>query len=618
MISWNRQGDYYVEKLHHTALRNSVVFNCRSNNERRPVTVKRINIFHYSNDDIFISLMSSYFRKNEFYDVCLRLIQSDIYNFDREKDEIRIKLNSPDTFKQLIAVFNYFNDEIIEFPSILILELQQIWDNSFKENKKSTDIYQHVIPENGMTNKFVNPAKKDSRELLKLLYKKEKDISEKKYHQLLVGGEDPNQKDISGYTTALRLTLALTSNIYLKMGINYGGKPFAHEDEMCESVVERVKKCYDYPSAQFPKSFWKERLDLLLTNPFSQPQKSLSPIRLEKIDYSSNENQVIKNIYFNNMAIKTITTRAFDVSLEDKNNVLFPHFKAVFKPGRDQKIRAIFEEGLFGKTKFIELIYDQRNPKKIIGYNAFEMIMDDKQNDDFKDRLTLHVIFSALDPNYRRCGLIPLTTIGLAFAISGIYPSLVTGLCCTAISIATFSVLQSFILFPKYKTPASRKFVREKLAKTIYDDSEYEDDMTMKSIVKEDVSVYDSYQKLTSNPFTNCLYYAMLGLTAEEMENPTGKTEGLGVFLYMLVDFLNYINYNAMLNTFGINFKEEIDPFTEAVKPFICKLLNKNPENKPRQFWDSKDLFWKNKKTAVCRMEEHDNTDASVKIYSRL
>lgn len=622
MFSWHREGNYYLTKKYDLAylnsldqakvpqdrrIKNNVYFVNRNIHSKEPVTVKSVEVIRYKNNQVFVRFIPSYFKKDEFFKICEKLIKSyKTYYPSIMSNEIEIALTKK-ALNELYTVFEYFNKTAIEFPDVLQQELEQILTDNSKGSKAGTDVYQHIIPENGIIEDFVNPDREYSDELINLLLKN-KTLTQSKVSELLVNGEPPNQS--MGMATPLKLALPLFSPEIIRLLLTYGANPNKY-DMFYETFTEKVQWYLDNTSNNHEKSILEKIMNMLNSTSSISNVKSLSKIK--EIRLASSKNEFNRSIQFTNgEMITTYLKSSNHLDSREKEN-LFNYFSSVFNTGNSsekENLKSIFEDDFFGDMHLIEII---KRENQIIGFNVFELMpWIDKENDKNKDHITLHVIYSVLNPAYRGSGLIDLSTFGFAFAIHGVYPSIVTSLYCTAITPASFDVMQFYKFFPKYKTPKISNDVLHLLKKIYGDELKYVDDKTMKSYVIENVGINNHYKKMSHKHFLGELYEAIIDHKNGDTREKRGAT-----LLSHTSDVSNFNTLDHKLARLGVTFRSHLYSFSKALAPFISNILGKTPEQAPFYLYDTADLFWKNKQTPIIPEKPLNSKDESFR-YSRL
>lgn len=587
--SWYRDGDFYQKIQLNQYISNRVTFR----NARFVTIISEINvIFNRYNLTISLEPSPDDTKTEEVLDACRNLMKPEYYNVSQGPYTSYVKINLSETdsviLKQVFAVFKYFNDKYaaVEFPAVLITELNQIWGYCYQESDSILDIYQHVIPENGMTYAYPNPDKVKRGGLIELFRKNEEDISLYEYKKRLTQGANPHEVGHGGTSAVWHAVLAKSIKFLIDI-LFYGGNPFIRIKGH-RSALDWARYGFQHPSLQIPKQAWEDKLNII-TGPFSKLQKPLKdPIKIQKINFSSSVNQVATEISLTDKNLKSILKKSFKLSKAEKDQ-LYDLFSTIFKKAYTKdKLKKIFEEDLVGKNKLIELFFDG---EKLVGFISSELI----QLDPYPDRIIYHVPFSAFLPDYR--GFASLHVFRMLFAIQQTYPSLIVGFYCTAISKASYDAIEPFLYFPKYKPPSTNldEFMVS-LLKEIYGDEldYYSDDTT--SYVKENVSVAETYQKkYDKNDIMQYKFNEMLGLKEEDLKK-MDSTSARGITILFFADHLNFIRCCHRL---PIDFPKYLREFKETVRPMICALVGKEPDKRAPYLLESLSLFWLNEKKPV-------------------
>ena len=514
--------------------------------------------------------------------------------------EIIIKLDSFKALQCLFTVLHHFNTtrETIYFPTEIIQELTNIFDFHKKSKRK---IYRHNLPTTILNAAYINPERKESRNLLKELYKY-KDFSLQEIIKGLRMGEDPNQCDNTSVVAHAILSFPV---ILLKWLMVYGGDVFhpAYRDDL--SPLEYALK-YDR----------KEHLNLIsLTLSALKKSPRESKLSINKIEFSADSDHVNTFIEFNNIkTLKTSLKKSTQLSeWEEKElyKMFAEHFNAF---SSEENIKTIFQEDIL-ENKLLELIFDLEFPKKLIGFAVYELFMEE-------DILTIHIVFVALLNEYRGYAIISLLSLGFVFSTSLIAENFIVDSIFIAIDYNSYRLVENFLHSPMHAY-FDRKLIKKKLVRIFGEkDLRYfengimnyiEDNIMVRSNPEfSSVNDQNSEQNIRKSFFNE----EILGLKKEVKETkPLGNQKLPGGSIFFQATYRNFLQLCEVIKlTLGVDLNLHIPLYAYALQPMLCKLLN-IPKIKIEKlsFYDSESLFFNNKKYRIVIKNIDENLYSSVR-----
>ncbi len=507
------------------------------------------------------------------------------YNpIDNGIDEIIVKLDGFKALQYLLAVLHHFNTsrETIYFSTEIIQELKDIFHFHHNPIKK---IYQHSLPTTNLNSVYINPERKESKALLKELYKY-RDFSLQEIINGLQMGENPNQCDNSSVVThAMSFPVTV-----LKWLMIYGGDVFhpAYRDDL--SPLEFALK-YDC----------KEHLNFIsLTLSSLKRSPRESKLAINKIEFSPNPDQINTFIEFNNCkTIKTCLKKSIQLS-EWEEKALFEIFYKHFNSSSvDENIEAIFQEDVL-ENKLLELIFDIELPNKLIGLIVYEPFIEN-------DTLTVHIVFVALLNEYRGYAIISLLSLGFVFSVSLIASDFIVDAIYIAIDYNSYRLTENFLHSPMHAY-FDKKAIKQKLVRIFGEKdlryfengiTSYIEDNVLVRPSSENSIAYD--QKEEQNIKKSFFNEEILDLKKEIKKNESiSNQKPRGGTIYFQATYRNFLELREVIKKLGVDLNLHLPLYANVLQSMLCKLLN-IPKIKIEKlsFYDSESLFFNNKKFRI-------------------
>lgn len=520
--------------------------------------------------------------------------------------EILIKLTASEALTQLVAIFDYYNSqyEITPFPPEIIQEFKSIW--SFFHGKFEKSSHRHIISTNYRAHAYVNPNRETSYALIGEL-NKFKEFSLKAFINGLIEGENPNQCRLGDTPVVTTAILSFPVEV-LKWLIHYGADVFCPGRQVALSPIEYALEYQRY-----------EHLDFIITY-FSKLRRNPGAsklFRVEKINFIPCSNQVTTTIHFiNHQVIVTQLKKSSDLSETEKNN-LYALFSANFcstDQQREEQLKLIFQEDVL-EEKLIELIIYQGNSEKLIGFIVYELFLD-------KDCITVHIVFTAMLPEYRGYAIISLRSLGLVFAVQLLAPpDFTVGAIYIAIDYNSHRLTEDFLYLPKYYSAVWKKFIEKKLV-DIFGEKHlhYFQNDTVMSYVEDNVLVRKNDLKPIGRNFKEEFFYQeILGLKQDHKVSDGAEQKSRGAPIYFHASDKNFFRLRDIIfSTLNLDLNQHLLLYAGALQLMMCKLLNipKRPIG-PLSFSNTESLFFNNKIQDVRKFSDNRSVHTSP-FYSRL
>ncbi|MBS0350134.1 MAG: hypothetical protein JSR33_02920 [Proteobacteria bacterium] len=493
-------------------------------------------------------------------------------------------MTTPEALTQLVAIFDYFNSqyEITPFPPDIIQEVKSIW--FFFHGKLEKSFRRHIISSNYEGHAYVNPNRENSYALIEEL-NKFKEYSLKTFVKGLMEGENPNQCRLGGTPVVTTAILSFPLEV-LKWLMQYGADIFSPGPRVTLAPIEYALEHKRY-----------EHLDFIINN-FSRIKSNPSASKLflvEKINFTPCSNQIKTNIHFtNDQVIVTQLKKSSDLSKTERNN-LYTLFSAHFcSTGQrdEEELKSIFQEDIL-EEKIIDLIIDQGNSEKLIGFIVYELFLD-------KNCITVHIVFTAMLPEYRGYAIISLRSLGLVFAVQLLVPTdFAVGAIYIAIDYNSHRLTEDFLYLPKYYSSVWQKFIAKKLVDIFGEkDLHYFQNDTVMSYIEDNILVRKNDSKSIHRNFKEeFFYHDILGLNKDSKDFTGSEQKSRGAPIYFHASDKNFFCLsNIIFSTLNLDLNEHLPRYAGAIQLMMCKLLNipKMPI-RPLNFSESASLFFNNK-----------------------
>lgn len=461
MISeWYREGDFYINQNTNLYFPGGRIISRQHTEDSEPkntnkvifknlspaITLKKIQIKHYSDGVTEIFLDPSVFHIKELHDLCRQYFNI-AYDGERSLPEriclsfqtlIELKKSIPKIFKLLFYLNKKYERQ--EFSKDILSEFCNIFKFLQTRNELA---HKHSISENLQSQAHINPLRKKSTKLVNYLYFTKKPET-KVIHALLRQGEDPNQTDSEGtfplYHAVQRLTVEVVKLLCFYKA-DFARRPY-NGSINDNNAIELTKK---YNSVD-KFNIFKEAC-----TPLNKILK-VPQLTVQNIQLSSHNKEIITALTFTNkrmIVTRLMTSESFyNKEKEIERNAVFKLFSETFKDRLgDEKIFKEEHEETFcpEKNKWIEIFIDQ-NEKRIIGFNVFRVVEN-------KGELVLKCEYAAIDSHsiLRGSGGVVFFPFRIGFALQLLKPEFIVKVYYLAIHYFSYASLQDELITPKFQ-----------------------------------------------------------------------------------------------------------------------------------------------------------------------
>lgn len=575
---WRRLGDFYSGTQHvsgidyarralYPVMVDGVTFR---NAAPAKVIMREISIMRYSDGDTRVDLTTSPFRYDELLKTCKLFFTEEEFELRGGiSDTINLKF-AERTIPTLIKMLHFLNKQFstAEFSEDLLSELIHI-HGSLEINPKNFYAQKHVLGEGTISNAHVNPERKDSHHMLKLLqyfpakgFLKDLEISLKKY---LVKGEDPNQKNGLGETP---LSLGLNyDQMTLFLLLCYGANPWEPTDFSGLSAIEIAKKYYK-----------PEKYDYLIeacSRSEAKPNKFIPRALVESTHMFLRENKIVTYIQRSDQSSLVSELKKMQQLTDSERLMLFSIYKLAFKA--EVNAQETFAHSFSpDEGKLIDILRDKNG--RIVGADTFIVRKTNKE-------IFILIDLSFLHPDQQGCGFMPFIDYRLPFALQQLYLKHQVSILFTAASYNALKKIEKTLFFPKFQPDGMKEKVKQIFTQIFnYPLTWIDAPDGIFFIVREKNQVSATPRYRPASTLLEEFYYNHLS--------------GIAGYIPVLVqpghDLLSILN--DQLAPMNINFQNQYQQLAKTISTTKIIDINGNQYNGDGSIYNSDYAFWSGKK----------------------
>lgn len=574
-VNWCRAGNFY-QSLQYSVdadyfMTNSVDF---KNTAESNVIIRKITVLFYSNGDAKITLQASPFSYKKLLLACQNLFQKNEINEWLGLDTICFMFNTS-SLEKIIILFHDLPDE---FPEILIQELTQLVNSLEFPHPKSFYTKKHLMSEKTVSEQHINPLRKNSHGIIKLLNEYDINYSadglEKKLKKLLVKGEDPNQQNKLGDTPLYQAVMSIKFNpVTTLLLLCYGANPWKSRNTVLGLSPIEIARKYE-----------KKEVYQFMMNACYQIEKrtqSSNTTKLNNVQLRPKNNMIINHFELSNsLLITTEFKKIQDLTAQDKTQLFDVYKHCYFSKDNinDAFIKAFSPE----KGKVIDILRDKNH--HIIG--AVTSVIRKSGNDVY-----VFISDSFLHSDYQGCGIMPLIDYRLPFALQSLYREYNVSILYFAASYNAVRRVEKALFFPKYQPDGMKERVKDVYANVFkYSIDWHQANDGVFFNVAEENHVYVNVNRKPLTTLLEEFYYQHL----------KGNGEGyIPVLIPAEEDLLSTLH--DMLSPRDINFYSQCQQFAEMLENsnILSQCLPSVRQGNKSMVMNSDHLFWARKNIPI-------------------
>ncbi len=562
-MSWSRRGDFFAIDFNRSG---QLIHQVNYRVNTFSGLVKEIFVSHYSDHDMMVDLQATKGSHSIVIGAVLEFFQPDEVSIPKTGlYYVKISISTKVLLNKLRKVFDYLNDKYnaVLFSGELINEINLIHESIYYP--VADKVYKHTMAKYIHWYDRVNPARKNSKQLVKLIdgFKELDKAGIKKFKKLLTQGEDTQQRNEFGQTVFYHAIYRHKNPEILELLVVYdnGEGPFIRDNGSFYMDAHEM--------ALESNQMYKVKILEQAVSRIRRPPQGARQSGVLNADVYFHDGKIISDFECaNNVTINTVFQNVQRITSAERKAVyeLFAMLFEVPSDQNNQELLNIFNQELAHKNKFIEII---RIGNAIVGFNLFRFVI----LPEYPKHMFVICDYTMMHPQYRGFAIIPLLGNRPAYALQLLLPDYKVGIFFSAVHYNSYRMVRGLnypMHQPEWMEPlilALLKFVYQGQPDFVHD--------VMTCYVKENIKVKGAESiRPTSDIWQKFFYKYILGRVFENEKDPRSAP-----VLYF-VDDENYEKLEATCLDMGIHLLDNIVKMAVSMQQFMADLTGKKVDTK--------------------------------------